>query len=141
MISQNLHILIVLVLALDLTWIFMMKGMYKTLIYHVQHKDMTIRILPAALSYLCIVIGIVFYCVPSIKEKLYIESSPNSILQIMKWSFVYGGGFGLVTYGIFNFTNMAMFSDYYPVAGLVDILWGVSLCTLSMFIYFTVLIR
>jgi uncharacterized membrane protein len=37
---------------------------------------------------------------------------------------VYGGGLGIVVYGVWNFTNMAIFKNYDIVVGLMDLCWG-----------------
>jgi uncharacterized membrane protein len=39
--------------------------------------------------------------------------------------------FGLVSYGIFNFTELAIRPDWRSIAPLVDTLWGMFVCTLS----------
>lgn len=136
----NIHLLIVIVLALDLTWIFVMKSMYNALVHRIQGKDIVIRVIPAIISYTCVISGIALFANPLIRQQL--ETSANkSLINISKLCMLYGGGLGLIVYGVFNFTNLAMFQDYNVMIGLIDTLWGVILCTVATFIYFTALIR
>lgn len=128
------HILITLILAFDLIWIFAMKRFYNNLVRNVQGVDIKLRMIPAVLSYACIITGILFFSIPLISQRL--ESEKNDALNIAKWCVIYGGGLGFVTYGVFNFTNMALFSKYDIMTAFIDTLWGVILCTLSTFTYF-----
>ncbi|HJX05248.1 MAG TPA: DUF2177 family protein [Candidatus Nanoarchaeia archaeon] len=50
---------------------------------------------------------------------------------------VYGAIFGLVLYGVYDFTNFAILKDYKLAITLVDCAWGTFLCTLaSVFAFF-----
>ena len=68
------------------------------------------RILPAAIvAYFFLVVGLYYFAV---KEKS-----------------VYNGAlFGLVVYGVYNFTNLATISKYGIMESVVDTLWGTILC-------------
>lgn len=45
-------------------------------------------------------------------------------------TFLYGALFGLVLYGVYDFTNYAIFPDYSLKILVIDILWGSLLCGL-----------
>jgi uncharacterized membrane protein len=50
---------------------------------------------------------------------------------------MYGAIFGLVLYGVYDFSNYAILKDYKLAMTLVDWAWGTFLCTLtSIFAYF-----
>ncbi len=43
---------------------------------------------------------------------------------------------GLLVYGIFDFTNLAIFNKYKLYVGLIDIVWGATLFALTTFIIY-----
>ena len=52
---------------------------------------------------------------------------PNSLFKVLYTGFV----FGLVAYGTYNLTNMAVIKDWSPTVVFVDMFWGGSLTALS----------
>jgi uncharacterized membrane protein len=99
------------------------------LVKKVQGSDMKINRLGAILSYLCVLIAIFCFAIPLIEK-----TKKTDFLTCLK----YGGGIGFVIYGVFNATNLAIFKNYDPVVALVDTTWGVTLFTLSCYIYFII---
>lgn len=67
--------------------------------------------------YFCIAVGIQFFAV---------ESSRKAGEVLFR-----GGFFGLISYGIYEFTNLSLIKDWPLEMALVDISWGVVLCTLA----------
>jgi uncharacterized membrane protein len=51
---------------------------------------------------------------------------------------IYGGGLGLIMYGIFNTTNIGIFKNYEPFVATIDTLWGTFLFTISSYIFFLI---
>jgi uncharacterized membrane protein len=122
-------IVVIIVLIADLIWLSLMKPFYQRLVYQVQRMPLTINIVGAVLSYICVIISLLLFSIPLASQSV----------EKRKWhpllaSFVYGGLLGLIVYGIFNFTNLAIFANYDLKIGLVDTLWGVLLYTLATFI-------
>lgn len=76
------------------------------LVQEVQGSKMVINITGAALCYACIVFMIYYFI---IKEKKSLEDA-----------FI----LGLCTYGIFEFTNMALLKNWSSFIIYIDILWG-----------------
>ena len=74
---------------------------------------------PAAiLFYLIFIGGIVFFCVlPAVRS----GSFPNALLL--------GALFGLVTYCTYDLTNLATLKGWPLTLVVVDVLWGMTLCT------------
>ena len=112
-------------LVLDLCWINANKHMYASMVQKVQSKAMRVSGVPALLAYVLMILGLVWFVLPAAQK----DSSKSVVMKALK----YGAMFGLITYGIFNATNAALFSDYSLRVALVDTLWG-------MFVYFSAVI-
>jgi uncharacterized membrane protein len=117
--------LIVLLIA-DAIWLNVSKGMYNILVKRVQGKDIRVRFLPALLCYVVLYIGIIVFAIP-----LAMQYAKRIGKVLAAW-FV-GGLFGLVAYGVFNLTNLAIFSDYLWSTALIDTCWGVFVCSLTTY--------
>jgi uncharacterized membrane protein len=59
------------------------------------------------------IIGLFIFVLPNITK----ENALNDSLK-------YGGLFGLVIYGIFDFTNLALFKNYELSTAIFDVIWG-----------------
>lgn len=44
---------------------------------------------------------------------------------------IYGGIFGLVTYGTYDFTNLAVMANWPVMITIIDVLWGIVICAVS----------
>jgi uncharacterized membrane protein len=76
-------------------------------------------IVPLALVYLLMALGMVLFVVPKIKAGALFHS------------FSYGAAFGFVVYGIYELTNLTVIKNYpFPFA-LVDVAWGTVLYGLT----------
>ncbi len=75
--------------------------------------------LPAAvLFYVLFLVGLlIFAIVPGLNK------------QSIGYAALYGGLFGLFTYGTFDLTNQAVLKNWPTKITLIDMLWGVVLCT------------
>jgi uncharacterized membrane protein len=66
---------------------------------------------------------------------IYIFIGPLS--QNYQSAALYGAIFGLVLYGVYDFTNYAILAGYTSRMVIVDMLWGTILCTASsVFLFF-----
>lgn len=80
---------------------------------------MKVNIYGALLSYLCIFLIFLIFIVPRIdKEKTLIDYAKET------------GSLGLLVYGVYNFTNLALFEKYSLKIAMLDTLWGGILFTL-----------
>lgn len=72
----------------------------------------------AAIVYVLMALGIVFYVMPLTKGR---------------WSLalVHGGLFGFVIFGIYDFTNLAILSVWSTRMALLDLSWGVFVCAVT----------
>lgn len=78
------------------------------------------RLLPALLVYLLIPAGMLLFVGPRI-------SPANSLLLSAGW----GAVFGLIVYGIYDLTNLAILEKWTLRVTIADILWGGVLCAAS----------
>jgi uncharacterized membrane protein len=121
-------IIIFLILLLDLIRLYLNQDNFKNLIKDVQCSPIRINIIGAILSYLTIIIGILYFSIPLIKIK---KKKSNLLLLCL----IYGGGLGFIMYGIANFTNIAIFKNYDIYTALSNILWGMFLFTFITYQY------
>lgn len=74
--------------------------------------------LPALLVYIALIAGIVVFVLPKAQGDLL-------------WGLIYGGLFGLITYAIYDFTNLAVLKDWSLMISIIDVIWGTILCSIS----------
>ena len=43
---------------------------------------------------------------------------------------LWGAAFGLVTYGLYDFTNWSTLRGFTPMLALVDLAWGITACAI-----------
>lgn len=126
-------IVICCMIVLDIIWISSMRYWYSILVRQVQGNDINVSLLPACVSYICVFLGIWYFSIPLVQSSIHDKTSN---MNIFKLCLLYGGGLGFITYGIFNFTNMAIFHGYTHWIAWVDIMWGITLGTLVTYTYF-----
>lgn len=104
-------LLAVIYLVMDVVWITTMSSLlYNTTVKNVQKTEMIPNLLYAVLSYVTLLIAIFYVCIPLSKQY-------NSVMVF--------GLVGFVIYGVYNFTNGAIFSDYDWKTVVIDTVWGV----------------
>ena len=105
----------ILYLIVDILWISTMsKLFYKSRIENIQKDDLRFKLLPALLSYLTLLLTMFYICIPlSIHYKNQYHPS------------ITFGLVGFVIYGVYNFTNSAIFNDYKWDFIIMDTLWGI----------------
>lgn len=117
-------ILIPIFLAIDYLWIGLIaKSFYVRELAPFVKLDaegaLMVRMIPAGLVYIIMSLGLVVFVLPLV-------SGLSSYLHI----FFYGFLFGAILYGIYDFTNYAIFPAYTLKMLLVDMFWGSLLCGL-----------
>jgi uncharacterized membrane protein len=115
---------------LDGLWIYANKERYNNVSLHVSGENSMsgkYSLYGALIAYICIIL-----CVHYISRPLIQQSSFHPV----KASLVYGGLLGLYGYGVFNGTNLVLFSNYNPATAIIDTLWGIILLSLLSYIHF-----
>jgi uncharacterized membrane protein len=111
-------------IILDFTWLGLIaKPLYvKNLstIGRIEGDKIVPVLWASGLVYLLIAFGIVHFVLP--------KSMPEKSLAC---TFTAGAFFGLILYGVYDFTNFAVLKDYPLTIGLIDLAWGTVMCGLT----------
>ncbi len=110
---KTLAITAVAMLVLDLVVLSLLSKMWRKTIEKVQNIPFKVKPLYAAGAYVLMIFGLYYFVLGS-----GFESIPTN--QLVTRAFI----FGIVVYGIFDFTNLAIFTNYNLKTALIDILWG-----------------
>lgn len=119
----RLLIIFIIFLIIDLPWLFYFSGdLYTNVIKNIQGSSISFRPLSALVAYILLALGIRLFVIDKVKT--------------IGESIIYGGLFGLITYGIFDFTNIAIFEGWTYKVGIIDMIWGTIICSaVSLIIY------
>ena len=105
---------IFILLILDFLWIgLFMKNRYQNEIKNIQGTPVSFNIIYAVIAYVLMAVGLVIFVLPNIR-------SEHRLLD----SFKYGFLFGIVVYGIYDFTAAAVISKWNMTTAILDVLWG-----------------
>jgi uncharacterized membrane protein len=113
--------LFVLVIAIDMIWLLLIMKTYMQEIKKIQKEDVSINFISAYITYLLIPIGLYY---------LAIKDTTNVKDRVTK-AFI----FGITAYGIYDFTNGALFKDWNMQLAVADTIWGGILCASSVYVY------
>ena len=107
---KNFVKIFVLFILIDLIWLKLIAGpKYAKMIYNIQGEPMKIKSAPAMLVYVFMTILFILFSSQS--------DTRNFLL-------------GSLTYGVYDFTNLAIFNKFDKVFAVFDALWGGVLFTL-----------
>ncbi len=125
---------IVTLLALDAIYLSIVSIFYKKSIKKIQDGlEMKVNLVAAVFCYIFMIIGLVFIIFTQLSRYGTLRSL--SLQNKLKYALRFGGIVGLVIYGVFNTTNLAVFRHYSKALAIVDIFWGVILYTSATFVY------
>lgn len=100
----------VIFILIDLIWLKLIAGpKYSKMVYNIQGQPMKIKMVPGLLVYVFMTILFMLFSSQS--------DTRNFLL-------------GALTYGVYDFTNLAIFNKFDKVFALLDTLWGGVLFTL-----------
>ena len=103
---------------LDMIWLGVVaKGFYRRNLQFVLSDK--VNWTAAVIFYLVYVAGIVFFAV-----------RPAAAAESIRQAVLLGALYGFFTYATYDLTNMATIKDWPLVVVIVDIMWGVGLCSL-----------
>ena len=108
----------IIILVSDAIWLSINLPMYSAMVQNVQKAPMQVRALAAVVAYILMYMGLVILVIPAIQA-----SGNTSFINIARTA----GIFGLCVYGIWNATNMAIFTDFPLQVAIIDTLWGTTL--------------
>ncbi|MBN1572857.1 MAG: DUF2177 family protein [Deltaproteobacteria bacterium] len=112
--------------AIDMLWLGVVaKGFYRRKLGFILSPN--INWTAAITFYLVFIAGILIFAVrPAVNS--------NSWVQAV----VFGALFGFFTYATYDLTNLATIKNWPLIIVVVDILWGMCLCTLTALLSFTI---
>ena len=109
-------------LVLDLIWLRVIaKNLYINDLWSLLRKqgsEISSNVPSALLVYAIMTFGILYFVLPGTR---------NNYIQVL----INGAIFGVVTYGIYNFTNYALLANWPLKISLIDLSWGIVLCALT----------
>ena len=108
-----------------ISMLLFMRKRFSKLIKKIQKEEPVYNKLYIAISYIIMISGLLIFVIPNI-------SNDNIFLDSLK----YGGIFGFVVYGIYDFTNLSIFKNYEFSTAIIDILSGTSVYFLTTFLTF-----
>ncbi len=101
----------VLLLAIDAIYLKFIGGpFYSHAIKKIQGNDIKFRMYSAFIVYIILITGLYYFVI-----------GPNKTAKE-------GAFFGLVVYGVFDFTNHAIIENYPLPLAIMDTIWGTFLC-------------
>lgn len=111
-------------LLFDFLWIGLFMGnQYKNQILKIQGSKMKVNIVFAILAYILMVVGMCVFVIPNIRKS-------HALVD----SLLYGLTFGLVLYGVYDFTIGAVLSKWNIPLAVADIAWGSFVFFISAYI-------
>ena len=104
------------VLVLDIVWLGILAGpFYRSQVGPLMLED--IRIASGLLAWALIPLGVV----------LFVDQVAKGYRQVLG----YGAVYGLILYGLYEFTNHAIIAAWTIPVVIVDIMWGVFICSVT----------
>ena len=118
-IISKLLVIFFLLIIVDSPYLYYNYGKYKNITQSISKKSYTSRYYSIAVVYIALSIGLLLLVLPKIRKQ-----------HLVRDSIVYGGGFGMVSYAVFDFTAHFMFEGWNLKTSIIDTLWGGLLCSI-----------
>lgn len=110
---KTIFVIAILILVIDVFMLSTLSNIWKKTIENVQGKTFKVKIHYAIASYILLIFGQYYFVYKNI---------PHS--DWFNYALLNGFLFGFVTYGVFDFTNLAIFTDYSLSTAIIDMIWG-----------------
>lgn len=111
----------IVLIVLDLVWIRIVMGpRYVEMGRRIQGgtRDIVMRPVPGVLAYAFMILGLREFVIHSVHEDG--EERSVQLGDVMRRGMV----FGMVVYGVYNGTGMAVFDEWDVTTALLDVTWG-----------------
>lgn len=103
-------------LSIDSIYLYLISPFFGKMIQNIQNSPMKVKWYSVCIVYILLITGLIHFII--LPNKSIMESAL----------------FGLIVYGIFDFTNHALFKNYTLDLAIKDMLWGAILCSSTTFI-------
>ena len=130
-----IFMIFILILITDYVWLSTKAPMYQATVHQVQKTPMNVRYMGGLVAYIFVILGLILFTFPMIRANCVKSPNCANISNVLKNALIYGGGLGLVIYGVFNSTNYAIFDKYSISTAIQDTAWGVFLFTFVSVVY------
>ncbi len=105
--TYNIVIISLLMLVIDSVYLMLVgKPIFSKKVAEIQRSPLTVNMLPAGVVYMFLIFALNYFIISQNKTPID--------------AFI----LGICTYGVFDFTNMAIFKNYGLKTALIDTLWG-----------------
>lgn len=132
----DLIVLAVIVLALDAVFLTLSKDLFARQVMLVQGTAMKVNIPSAAISYVLIVVGLYYF----VLRHIIVPNATNvaASIQTMRLNDGIKVAFflGILVYGVYETTTLAILRNWSPVTALIDTVWGGTLFALSAYLFY-----
>ena len=99
-------------LILDAIWIYSFMGKeYMNMVRKIQGSSMKVRLWAVVSAYCLMLLGLQMFILPMVRNT--------------RDAVIFGGGFGLIVYGIYDLTCLVVFSNFSVRLAVIDICWGI----------------
>ena len=125
---KTIFVISLLILSFDGIVLSALSGLWKKTIEKVQHKTFKAKLHYALGSYILMIFGVYYFVYKHINSK--------------SWKYdtlIKGFLFGFTLYGVFDFTNLAIFDEYSLHTAMLDMFWGGTLMAITSFISYYLL--
>ena len=106
----------IILIAIDAVYLKLIAPFYNSQIKKIQGNEINFRMYSAFIVYIILVTGLYYFVI-----------GPNRTAKE-------GAFFGLVVYGVFDFTNHAILDNYSLPLAIMDTIWGSILCGSTTYI-------
>ncbi len=106
----------IIMLAIDSVYLYLTKSIFGQLVAKIQRTALEFKLVGAVVVYILLAVGLYVFIV-----------EPGKPL----WQ---AALLGLVIYGVYDFTNYAIFKKYDLMVALMDMIWGSVLFTATTFV-------
>lgn len=118
-------ILSIIVIILDIIFIStVFQKFWNNNITNIQKSAFKPKIQYGIIAYILIIAGIYFFVLPKLNSTNINTNIINGLLYGFLW--------GIIVYGIFDFTNLVLFENYDLKLAIMDTIWGGILTALSV---------
>jgi uncharacterized membrane protein len=105
---------LIVIIVIDIPVISqIMHPLWEKMVYNIQQNPIVVNKQYAMVAYMLLALSLSIFSIPNIRNT-----------HVLSDSIYYGGMLGIVIYGVFDFTNLAIFKNYNLYVGLIDTLWG-----------------
>ena len=103
----------IIFVVLDGFYLNLIKGYFNKQIKSIQGSDIKVNIIAVGITYIFLIFGLNYFIIQRNR------SVTDAAL------------FGLIIYGVYEFTNMSLFTNWYLLTAIIDTTWGAILFGLT----------